>query len=101
MTLRFELFSDGVGHYRFRIIAPNGHVVAVSAVYECKAAGQARNRDGAQRCTGGHTHGLHPELRTVKPRESRCTVAADQTAMVILQAPIPQRSNRNRYDDDD
>lgn len=41
MSVRFELFSDDVGRYRFRIIAPNGHVVAVSAPYECKAGAKA------------------------------------------------------------
>lgn len=41
MKLRFELFSDGVGRYRFRIIAPNGHIVAVSAPYESKSAAKA------------------------------------------------------------
>lgn len=36
--LRFELFSDDVGRYRFRVVTANGYVVAVSAPYESKSA---------------------------------------------------------------
>ena len=54
MTLRFELFSDHVGRYRFRIIAANGHIVAVSGPYESKASAKstiAMVRTGAPRAT--------------------------------------------------
>lgn len=36
--MKFEVFSDSVGRYRFRIIAANGAIVAVGAAYESKAA---------------------------------------------------------------
>jgi hypothetical protein len=38
VMVKFELFSDSVGRYRFRIVAANGHIVAVGAACESKAA---------------------------------------------------------------
>jgi uncharacterized protein YegP (UPF0339 family) len=38
VMVKFELFSDAVGRYRFRIVAANGHIVAVGAACESKAA---------------------------------------------------------------
>lgn len=54
MTSRFELFSDGVGRFRFRILAANGHLVAVSSPYASKAAAKrtiAMVRNNARRAT--------------------------------------------------
>jgi len=50
--LYFDLFSDSIGRFRFRIIAAAGHLVAVSNPYESKAAAKraiALVRDGARR----------------------------------------------------
>ncbi|MCK4348040.1 MAG: DUF1508 domain-containing protein [Thermoplasmatales archaeon] len=33
---KFELFKDSAGKYRFRLIAPNGEIIAVGEAYESK-----------------------------------------------------------------
>ncbi len=34
---RFEIYKDNAGNYRFRLVAPNNEIVAVSEGYETKA----------------------------------------------------------------
>lgn len=33
---KFEIYKDAVGKFRFRLIAPNGEIIAVSEAYESK-----------------------------------------------------------------
>lgn len=40
MAGTFELYTDKSGHYRFRLKAGNGQVIAVSEGYNSKAAAQ-------------------------------------------------------------
>jgi uncharacterized protein YegP (UPF0339 family) len=41
MAGMFEVFVDGESHYRFRLAAPDGTVMAVSAAFDDKAAAVA------------------------------------------------------------
>jgi uncharacterized protein YegP (UPF0339 family) len=34
---RFEVYSDASGKFRFRLVAPNNEIIAVSEAYESKA----------------------------------------------------------------
>ncbi len=34
---KFELYSDAAGKFRFRLIAPNGEIIAIGEAYESKA----------------------------------------------------------------
>jgi uncharacterized protein YegP (UPF0339 family) len=34
---RFELYKDSSGKFRFRLVAPNGEIVAASEAYESKS----------------------------------------------------------------
>ncbi|WP_082487084.1 YegP family protein [Leifsonia sp. Root112D2] len=40
MAGKFELYEDKSGHYRFRLKAGNGEVIAVSEAYNSKASAQ-------------------------------------------------------------
>lgn len=40
MASKFELYEDKSGHYRFRLKAGNGEVIAVSEAYNSKASAQ-------------------------------------------------------------
>ena len=33
---KFEIYKDAAGKFRFRIVAPNGEIIAVSETYESK-----------------------------------------------------------------
>lgn len=33
---KFEIYKDAAGKFRFRIVAPNGEIIAVSEAYETK-----------------------------------------------------------------
>lgn len=35
---KFEVFKDARGEYRFRLVAPNGEIIAVSEAYTAKAS---------------------------------------------------------------
>jgi hypothetical protein len=35
---KFEIFKDAAGKFRFRIVAPNGEILAESEAYHTKAA---------------------------------------------------------------
>jgi len=35
---KFEVFKDARGEYRFRLVAPNGEIIAVSEGYTAKAS---------------------------------------------------------------
>ena len=37
---KFELYKDADGKFRFRLIAPNGEIIAVSEAYDAKAGCQ-------------------------------------------------------------
>lgn len=37
MEPKFEVYKDAKGEYRFRLVAPNGEIIAVSEGYTAKA----------------------------------------------------------------
>jgi len=38
MGAKFEIFKDTSGQYRFRLVAPNGEIIATSEAYTSKQA---------------------------------------------------------------
>jgi uncharacterized protein YegP (UPF0339 family) len=38
MPAKFEVFEDASGQFRFRLVAPNGEIIAASEAYTTKAA---------------------------------------------------------------
>ena len=83
MAGKFEVFLDPESMYRFRLLAPDGAVMAVSGAFEDKrevAAGIAAVRE----CAGtGLVTDLCPAAAAAPPAASVVAVAAEPPAVVV------------------
>jgi hypothetical protein len=76
----FEVFVDADSQYRFRLMDPNGTVLAISAPFEDKRAAAAGIAD-VRECAGT---GLVTDLSTAAPKV--------QEASAAVPAPVPAQT---------
>lgn len=87
----FEVFVDAESQYRFRLMAPNGTVLAVSAPFEDKRAAAAGIAD-VRECAGT---GLITDLSTAAPKVHE---PAPAEAAAAVPAPVPAKALTARSD---
>ncbi|HKS01429.1 MAG TPA: YegP family protein [Arthrobacter sp.] len=83
----FEVFVDAESHYRFRLMAPNGTVLAISAPFEDKRAAAAGIAD-VRECAGT---GLITDLSPAAPKVQE---PAPAEAAATVPAPAPALPSR-------
>lgn len=83
----FEVFVDAESQYRFRLMAPNGTVLAISAPYADKRAAAAGIAD-VRECAGT---GLITDLSTAAPEVQE---PAPAEAAATVSAPVPALPTR-------
>jgi uncharacterized protein len=80
----FEVFVDAESQFRFRLKAPDGSVLAVSAPFEDKRAAAAGIAD-VRECAGT---GLVTDLSPAAPQVT-ATAAQQESACTPVPAPVP------------
>ncbi|APX02298.1 hypothetical protein BWQ92_11805 [Arthrobacter sp. QXT-31] len=90
----FEVFVDADSQYRFRLMAPNGTVLAISAPFADKRAAAAGIAD-VRECAGT---GLVTDLSPAAPevQEASAAVPAPVPAQTLSAQTLPARSGHGR-----
>ncbi|TLM75058.1 YegP family protein [Pseudarthrobacter sp. NamB4] len=87
MAGRFEAFIDAESHFRFRLVAPDGAVVAVSGPYADKAA-LAAGISSVRECAGT---GLVTDLCPAGVVTATVPALVQEQARAAVPTPAPAR----------